>query len=166
MAGGDSPGGEVDHKSVLPRALDAAATILGPLSNLFVLVVGTGEIAEEALKDLRRRGVRDVAFVGRDPSRAITWESGHPERAWSLEEIDKVLWRADLVIVCSRATGPVITAEQVRHALALRCFRTRPLLILDLGVPGDVEAEVGRLAGVQLRNLDSFRGEVGAEGIS
>jgi glutamyl-tRNA reductase len=146
----------VQRASVPGVALDLASAIFDDLSEVFVLVVGTGEVARLTLEVLRKRGVRRAAFVSRTTEGAMAWEARSSSEVWTLSEIDKVLWKADIVIACTGADRPVLTPREIRTALGMRKGRQRPLLILDLGVPRNVDSSVASLEQVYLRDIDDL----------
>jgi len=151
--------GLASHKASIPSvALEFANAIFEDLAGAFVLVIGTGEMAKVTLDALKKRGAVKVGFVTKTEERAACWEGMHQEaEITTLQNIDNVLWQADIIISCTATDEPVITVNQVRQALALRKEPGKPLLILDLGVPRNIPAEVRRLEQVYLRDLDDLQ---------
>ena len=111
-----------------------------------------------AAAHLRRAGVADLALVNRTPAAAerlaaASREEGVPARAAALEDVGTVLADADVALVCTGAIGTVVGAATVAAA---RARTTAPLVVCDLGLPRDVEPDVGHLAGVTLVDLDTL----------
>ena len=151
--------GLASQKASIPSvAIEFAKAIFEDLADVFVLVIGTGEIAKITLQALHKRGAHKVAFVTRSLSRAESWQSAHQDaEVTTMENIASVLWKADIVVACTSSEEPVITAGQVEHALQIRKRPNRPILILDLGLPRNVAPEAGRLEQVYLRNIDDLQ---------
>jgi glutamyl-tRNA reductase len=120
-----------------------------------VLVIGAGEMGEEALRYLIDEGARNISIVNRSRARAEELASrlrGQP-REWS--ELHSLLVEADLVVSATGATEPIMTAGGFRSIVEERY--QRPLLVLDLAIPRDFEPEVGELTGVYLYSIDDLK---------
>ena len=144
--------------SVVTEALGDAERTLGGLTGRRALVVGTGAMGGLAAAALRRRGVGEVVLANRTPQRAerlaeITEAEGTPARAVGLDGLATELGRADVVVVCTGAIGTVVDLDTVR---AGRTGAVRPVVVCDLGLPRDVDAEVGLLPGVTLVDLTTL----------
>lgn len=149
------------HQASVPAvALDLAEAIFGDLTSTSVLVVGTGEMAQLTFESLRKRGVQPFAFISRSSERARAWSETHSSPVLTPEALPDVLPRADIVVACTASQQPIVTAEMVRRALAARPGRSRPLLILDLGLPRNVDADVRRIEQVYLHDLDGLEAVV------
>jgi glutamyl-tRNA reductase len=150
--------GLASQKASVPSvALEFAKEVVGELEKAFVLVVGTGEIAQVTLEALRQRGVNQIAFVTRSAERAQEWQAiRRDSEVTTLDNIGKLLWKADIVIACTTAKEPVITTQEVKRALNFRGDK-RPLLILDLGLPRNVAPGVARLENVYLKDIDDLQ---------
>jgi glutamyl-tRNA reductase len=109
---------------------------------------------------LRRRGIGEIAVANRTPERAahlaeLVAAEGTPARVVGLDAIGAELATVDLVVVCTGAVGLVVDLDSVRTGLAARPS-SRPLVVCDLGLPRDVDPEVGALAGVTLVDLTTL----------
>lgn len=151
-----------DRASIPTVALDVAQAIFEDLSEAFVLVLGTGEIAEVTLEALRKRGAKRIAFVSRTAERAMTWTGSAGAEIGTLDDLPRLLGKADIVVSCTAVEKPVITAAGVQRAMSGAERRGRPLLVLDLGVPRNVEPAVGEIEQVYLRNVDDLEEVVAA----
>lgn len=127
----------------------------GGLAGRPTVVVGAGQMAALAVKHLRRRGVGPVRVLSRSEARARALAERTRAEAGDLAALPRALSRADLVISATGAAGAVITQEAVRAALRDR-EPGRPLFILDLAVPRDVEPSVADLPGVRLVDIDGI----------
>lgn len=137
--------------SVVGAGLDLAEQVAGPLRQRRALVVGAGSMGALAAAQLQRRGVAELAVLNRTPERAERIATAYAARAADPAGLSAELARADLVVSCTGATGIVVPAEAVAAGLAGRAGR--PLVVLDLALPHDVEPSVAELPGVTLVDL-------------
>lgn len=119
-----------------------------------VLVIGAGEMAEETLRYLIDEGVREVRIVNRNLTRAEELASRMIGRALPWSELHAQLVVADLVVSATGASEAIVTAEMFKEIVQQR-FQ-RPLLILDLAMPRDIEPAVGDFTGVYLCSIDDL----------
>ncbi len=142
--------GQVSVPSV---AVDLARQIFGDLSGREVLLVGSGDMAETAARQLRGAGAR-IVVVGRNLERAeaVARTVEGEGRLWS--QLPASLAKADVVITSTSAPGYVIDYETV--ALAHKRRRGENQFLIDLAVPRDVAPEVEKLDGVFLYNVDDL----------
>jgi glutamyl-tRNA reductase len=150
--GPDVPGGSGGS---LPRASTAGPARLHGLS---VLVVGAGSMSSLAVATAARLGAAGIVVANRTPDRAKRLASSVGGTTADLAHLPPALAAADLVISCTGATGLVITTDLVAGALRLRQPANRPLVLLDLALPRDVEPGVGGLPGVSVLGLESLAG--------
>jgi glutamyl-tRNA reductase len=136
-------------------ALALAEGALGDLRKKHVLVVGAGRIGAQTLDALTRRGAAEIAVANRTKSRALEVAARFGAAAYDLAELECALAATDLAITATSSESPVITAHILRRAMSER--NGRPLVIVDLAVPGDVERNAGTLPGVRLFGVDDLR---------
>ena len=142
--------------SISSVALALAQQHAGDLRQQRVLVIGTGEMGRLALKSLSHRGAGCVEVVNRTFARAQSAAANFGACAFPLESLAERLAQADVVIAATGAPQPLLTKELVADALSQR--PERPLLLVDLAVPRDIEPAVGELPGVRLFDVDDLRG--------
>ncbi len=142
-----------------PVSVGAAAVALGrqafgDLTGKTVLMIGAGEVAELCLTHLREAGASEIVISNRTRARAeeLTQRFGGQAAGW--EESDEWLRRADLVLSSTSAPHTILYARDLRRILRAR--RERPLILIDLAVPHDVEPSAAQLPGVFLYDLDSL----------
>ena len=130
---------------------DLAAGTLGGLEGREAVVVGAGQMAALAVKHLRRRGVGGVRILNRSLEHARALAERSNAAHGDLDELPAALAGADLVVSATGAAGVVIAAGSVgeRHG--------RPLALVDLAVPRDVDPAVGTLPDVALIDIVSLR---------
>ena len=147
--------------STLEVGLRVAERQLGSLAGRRVLVVGAGKMGRLAGRGLRAAGVAEVVVANRTTANGATLARELGGRHVPLARIRSELAVADLVIASTAAMNPTITTEVVAAALAQRASAPttprQPLVLLDLGVPRDVEPEVRALPGAFLADLDGLR---------
>jgi glutamyl-tRNA reductase len=134
--------------SLARAGLDVAAAHLGGLADRHAVVLGTGSTGRLAARLLHEAGVARLSVASRNAARAA--EVAAPLRARHLpaSDLPAMLADADLLVTATGAAAPVVAAGPVRAARAQA--GSRPLFVLDLGMPPDVDAAVGRLAWVKL----------------
>ncbi len=146
--------------SVGSVAVDFAKRIFESFQDKTVLAIGAGDMAKLALRHLQALSPEKLWLVNRTPQRACNLagllgiEPGRGgARAW--EDLDELLVEADIVLTSTAAPHPVITAERLKPLSRRR--RNRPLFVIDLAVPRDVEPAVGTLTNVYLYNIDDLQ---------
>ncbi len=135
-------------------AVELARKIFGELKDRNVLLVGAGKMTELAAKHLVRSGARATVLGGRTFEKAEELAAALGGRAAPFEALRQELVRADIVISGTGAPGVVIRREDVESA---RSGRQRPLFLIDIAVPRDIEASAGKLDGVFLYDLDDLK---------
>lgn len=136
-------------------ALALAEGVLGDLRGKQLLVIGAGRIGLQTLKAAEGREIARIAVANRTEDRACEVATRFGASAYGLDELDEALAQADVAITATSAELPVVSAEIVLAAMASRA--TRPLVLVDLAVPADVERDAGATAGVRLFDVDDLR---------
>ena len=113
--------------------------------------MGTGSTGKLAARLLREAGVGRLSVVGRSQERAAEVAAAVHGRQLRTSDVPAALADADILVTATGAAAPVVRAEHVRATRAHA--DPRPLFVLDLGMPPDVDPAVGRLAGVTLVDL-------------
>lgn len=136
---------------------DLAAKVLGGLQGRHAVVVGAGQMSALAVQHLRRRGVATVRVLNRSLERARALAERTAVEHGDLEDLPRTLADAEVAVSATGAAGILLTEAIVRRAIG---GRDRPLFVLDLAVPHDVEPSVGSLPNVTLIDIDGLRGSV------
>lgn len=144
--------------SVSHVAVELARKIFGDLSPCHVLLVGAGEMAEMAAKVLTESGAESLSILNRTQERAERLARQFEAQAFGWDELDDALIWADIVISSTAAPHAIIRPDQVHRVNRER--RHRPLFIIDIAVPRDVDPEVGHLEGVYLYDIDDLEAVV------
>ena len=136
-------------------AFALAEGALGDLRRKNVLVVGAGRIGLQSLKAAAGRGVERIAVANRTRERAVEVAGRFGAGAHGLDELGDLLASADVVVTATGAETPVVAVDVVAAAMSGR--PERPLVLVDLAVPADVEREAGAVPGVRLFDVDDLR---------
>jgi glutamyl-tRNA reductase len=154
-----SPVGE-SAASAAAAAAVLAERVLGDLTDRRVLVVGAGETAARAAGRLAARGATIAFVANRGSERRERVAARYGARPVTLEDVAEVLAGVDVVVSATGSERLVIGSGEVEAALAAR--ERRPLLLIDLAVPRDVDPEVGSLPYAFLYDVDDLGESVGA----
>jgi glutamyl-tRNA reductase len=144
--------------SVASAAVALAGKVLGDLEGRDLVVVGAGDTARLAAVHFAERRPSRLRVLNRTPERAQALAAEVGAEAWPLERLAEAIGEADAVALATRAPHAVLPASTI--AAALRRRPRRPLVLLDLAVPRDVEPEAGDLENVFLYPVDALRGLV------
>ena len=146
--------------SVSSAAVQLAKKIFGGLTGRRAMILGAGDVAELALECLLSEGVRVAIVANRTHERAQVLAERHAATAMHYDQCWASLRDVD-VLICSTASPiPVVTVDRVRASVEAR--GDRPLCILDIALPRDVDAAVGDLDNVFLYDLDDLRAAAAA----
>jgi glutamyl-tRNA reductase len=145
-----------------PAQGDRSAAALGGLS---VLVVGAGSMSSLAVATADRMGAAHLVVANRTSARAGRLAATVSATAVDLSRVPAEIAAADLVVSCTGAPGHVITADAVASALASRTPSGRPLVLLDLAMPRDVDPDAEELPGVSVIDLEAVGGAGGSGGV-
>ncbi len=141
--------------SISSAAVQLASKIFGSLSGRYAMVLGAGEMAELALECLVSEGVRTAIVANRTHERAEALAERYDAQALHYDECWSRLADVDLLICSTAAPHAIVGVEQIAGSLKAR--GDRPLCILDIAMPRDVESAVGALGNVFLYDLDDLR---------
>ncbi len=142
--------------SIGHAAIDLARTIFSNLSEKRLLLLGAGEMAQVTGLYAKKIGIRDISIVNRTLSRAheLSHLLGYG-RTGTLSELDNFLEEADIVITALTTQTPIVTASKLKSLLSRR--KNRPMYIVDIALPRNVEKSCGEFEDVYLFELDDLR---------
>ncbi len=146
--------------SVSSAAVEIARRALPDLAERRILLIGAGRIAESTGRALSRHGARGIAVANRTVSAARSLAARLGGRAVDLGTLADELRRADIVVSSTDAPHPIVRRADVERALAAR--PERPLVLIDLAVPRDVEPGVAGMPGALLYDIDDLEGTMRA----
>jgi len=141
--------------SVSHAAAQLVIEQLGTLADHNILIMGAGEMAVLAAKAMRWQGAKQLTFINRTDTRAEKLAEEFEGIALSWYQLQDALIWADVVISATGAPHPVLYARDVQRI----CHRRgqRPLIVMDIALPRDVEEAVGELARVQRYDIDDLQ---------
>jgi len=140
--------------SLVSFGLDRAARAIGGLAGRAAVVVGAGSMSALAATTLHRAGLAQLLIANRTGARAERLAAEVGGRALPLDRLAQAFAGADLVVSCTGATGLVVHAADVAGAMRERA--DRPLFVLDLALPRDVDPAAREVAGVTVLDLEGL----------
>lgn len=144
--------------SVASAAVTLATRIFGQLEGRTVLVIGAGETGRLAAQHLAERRPRELRIANRSPERAARLAEQVCGKPIEWTELEKALAETDVAVSATAAPEPVLTAQMVTAAMAGR--RDRPLVLIDVAVPRDVDPRAAEGENVFLYPIDALQGVV------
>ena len=134
---------------------DYASQFFERFDDKVILVIGAGEMGEETLQYLIDKNAQDVRIINRNHQRAIDLAQRTTGKAVEWDNLNDLLVEADLIVSATGATEPIVTAEAFQ-AISERRFQ-KPLFILDLAVPRDIDPKLSDFVGVYLYSIDDLQ---------
>ena len=145
--------------SVSYAAVALARKIFGDLKGRNVLVIGAGEMGKLTALHMKSQGVQHISIISRTKAHAtLVAEAIGGATAAPWDEMDAALGASDIVITATGASAPILTTAHLESVMRPRW--NRPLFIIDIAMPRDVEAAVGDLEQVFLYNIDDLQATV------
>jgi glutamyl-tRNA reductase len=141
--------------SVSTAAVAMAEERLGSLDGRRILVLGAGDMGEGMMRALGAKGVADICIANRTWERAEEIAERVGGRPISLAELDRTLSEVDLLLTGTGATSTLLEHSDIARVAEARAGR--PLLIVDIAVPRDVDPSAAELPGVTLLDMDDLR---------
>ena len=136
-------------------AVALARERLGDLYGREVVIVGTGETSELTARALADSGGRTVFVATRRHDRAISLAKRYQGRTVGFDELPAVLGQADIVVAATASPHLLLEAREVAEVMAAR--KHRPMLLIDLAVPRDIDSDCGQIAGISLFDIDDLQ---------
>jgi glutamyl-tRNA reductase len=141
--------------SISSVAVDLAQETLGDLGDLHVVIIGAGETAELTARALSAKGVTTIFVANRHAARARSLAERFGGSVLALDMLPDQLVRADMVVASTASPHAILEEDEL--GLVMREREGRPLLLLDIAVPRDVEPGVGELEGITLVDVDGLQ---------
>lgn len=140
--------------SISSAAVRLAEKMLGELKDKTVLIIGTGTVGEQLVLYLRKNSIKTILAANRTFEKAKALADKFAATAVSLEDLKSRLVEADIVITSTCAPHCIIRTDDIISLMPKR--KQRPIFIIDLAVPRDVEPEVNKIDNVYLYNIDDL----------
>ncbi|MEO7038810.1 MAG: glutamyl-tRNA reductase, partial [Candidatus Elarobacter sp.] len=149
-----------DSISIATAAVACAKRHVGDLGGKTVLLIGAGKMGALAARRLKAEGATDIVVLNRSHRRAqdVADELGSIARAAEMPGLVAALETADVVVTSTGASHFVLTPDNVAEAMLAR--PNRPLFIVDIAVPRDVDPEAAQITGVAVVDIDGLKGVV------
>ena len=144
--------------SVSTVAVDLAEDVVGDLASSDVVIIGAGETAELTAQALAAHGVSTIFVANRHAQRALSLAERFGGSVVSLDELPTRLASADIVVSSTSSPHPIVGSEELELVMQER--DGRPLVLIDIAVPRDIEAACGELPGVTLYDIDDLQAVV------
>jgi glutamyl-tRNA reductase len=144
--------------SVSSVAVDLALSVLGDLQDRNVVILGAGEASELTAHALSEQGAGTIFVANRHADRAISLAQRFGGTVVGLDKLPEQLTHADIVLSSTSSPHPILGRDELELVMAER--GARPLLIIDIAVPRDVDPACGELAGVNLYDIDDLQAVV------
>ncbi|WP_026690553.1 glutamyl-tRNA reductase [Alteribacter aurantiacus] len=146
--------------SVSYAAVELGKKIFGGFENKEVLVLGAGKMSELTAKHLHTSGVSDITVMNRTQEKATELATKFQGVSRSMAEMDDALTTADILISSTGSTEYVLSKETMATMTKKR--NGRPLFLVDIAVPRDIDPRVGEIENVYLYDIDDLQGIVAA----
>ncbi|MDP2776782.1 MAG: glutamyl-tRNA reductase [Anaerolineales bacterium] len=144
--------------SVSSLAASLSERTVHKISGSQIVILGAGEMAELAVEALRKRGANRILVVNRTLERAHALAQRWDAQATTFENINAALTSADILIASTGAPHTLISHEMVKEAMTQRA--ERPLVLIDIAVPRDIDPETANIPHVRLYDMDSLNGQL------
>jgi glutamyl-tRNA reductase len=142
--------------SISFAAVELARKIFADLKGKRAMLIGAGEMAELAAEHLISNGVAEIVVANRTLERAIELAQKFKGRAVSLDEVYDQLSKVDIIISSTGAPGLVINYDNVKSVMRAR--KNRPLFLIDIAVPRDIDPRTNEIDNVYLYDIDDLKG--------
>lgn len=139
--------------SVSTVAMMLLDQVFGDFGSLQGLVIGLGEMGRQTAKMAKERGVSKLFVMNRTEAKAHLFAKEVPSEVVSMEVLSEVLQKADFVVTSTSSETPLISEASFLSGKT----RSKPIVMIDLGVPRDIEAELGKRQEVYLYNIDDLK---------
>jgi glutamyl-tRNA reductase len=144
--------------SIPSVAVDLALSVLGGLSGRHVVILGAGDTSELTARALAKKGASTVFVANRHADRALGLAERFGGTVVRLEDLPEQLQRTDIVLSSTSSPHPIVGRDELKLVMAQR--EGRPLLLIDIAVPRDIDPSCGELDGVTLYDIDDLQAVV------
>jgi glutamyl-tRNA reductase len=144
--------------SIPSVAVDLALSVLGGLQERHVVVLGAGETSELTARALHEQGAGTIFVANRHADRALSLAQRFGGTVVGLDDLPDQLLHADIVLSSTSSPHPIVGRDELELVMQER--RERPLLLIDIAVPRDIDPACGELEGVSLYDIDDLQAVV------
>lgn len=136
-------------------AVELAKKVFGNLENLNILFLGAGEMAELSLTHLKENGVKNIVILNRTEEKARELAKKFQCNGYSLDYLNESLLTTDLVLTSTSSPEPIIKENNLKQILKKRKYK--PIVLIDMAVPNDVERSVSKIDGCFFYTIDDLK---------
>lgn len=147
--------------SVSYAAVELAKKIFGGMADKKVAIIGAGKMGELAVENIHGSGATRITVINRTPEKAGRLAARFHGEALGLSSLETALLDADIAITSTSAKGYVLTADMLKPIEKKR--NGRPLLLVDIAVPRNIDPEAASLESVFLYDIDDLEGISGSQ---
>ncbi|MBC1483465.1 glutamyl-tRNA reductase [Listeria sp. FSL L7-1509] len=145
--------------SVSYAAVEVAKKLYGTLENKKIVLIGAGEMSELALRNLAGSGIQDITVINRTKTKGETLANQFQAKVGRYEELNKHLLLADIVLVSTSAQEPIIKHMDMQLLMERK---TGSMLVIDIGLPRNVEHDCSAIPNFHLYDIDDLAGVITA----
>ncbi len=143
------------HFSLGSVAVEFIDKTFGTIRNKKILVIGAGKMGTGTLTNLIANGAKSITLINRDITRARELAKSLPiVKTSKWENLQENLAQADVVISCIATDKPILTQSQINKLANAR--NNRPLMIIDIGLPRNIDPQIGKFAWIHLYDLNAL----------
>lgn len=146
--------------SVAHVAVDGLLDVFESLENKKVLLIGAGSMAQQALERLQRRGAREISWVNRNREKIQNHALSSQTVIENFDKIPELVWQHSIIVAATSAPRALFGRDDLKRAKAAARPLDGPRVILDLGLPRNVDEKVHGYSGFYLRNVDEFSNRI------
>lgn len=146
---------QMGQTSVGSVAVDLAEKIFGNLKGSHVMVIGAGDMSRQVAQSMLSRGASELTVTNRTHTRAVELAEELGGSAVTFDSWEETLTAADVIVSSTGATEPVLKASQIEAVRKKRKYR--PLFLIDIAVPRDIESAAGEIEEVYLYDIDKLQ---------
>ena len=146
--------------SISYAAVELAKKVFGQLAGLRAMVIGAGKMGGLALKHFQAAGARELHIVNRSVERARRAAAAHGGIPHGLDELESMLEKVDIVVTSTGSQNYIVTYDVMKRVVAKR--RYKPLFLIDIAVPRDIDPRCDGLSNVYLFDVDDLEKVVAA----
>ena len=144
--------------SISYAACQLARKIFQDMSNKSVLLLGGGEMAQLTARHMKKMGVRSLTVMTRDPEKGKLLAAEYEASYAAMELLEETMAESDMVVCSTGAETYLLTVPVMEKAMERRDFR--PLFLIDIAVPRNIDPEISRLSNTFLYNIDDLKSVV------
>ncbi len=136
-------------------AVELAKKIFGEISDLKILFIGAGEMAELSLMHLKENGAKDIRISNRTYDKALKLAEKFEAKPYSFEDLKNSYKEVDLILSCTGSREPFIKYIEILEAIKLRKYK--PIILIDMALPPDSEKKINEIENCFLYNIDDLK---------